>query len=324
MSQVVGIPRALLYYELYPMWKAFFDSLGVKTVLSPPTNKRILEDGVRNTVDEVCLPVKLAVGHVFELKEKTDYIFLPKVISIVPGEYNCPKILGLPDFARYYLTDGHQLIDTSINLHETRRDLWKFFSEVGSRLGFKQLKTRLAYEKARRAQKEYNKLLLQNNYPEEAMDILQGRMVERRKETAGDINIAVVGHSYVLYDEYINLSVFEKLKKQGVNIYTPQVLADKVMRSETASLYKRLYWSLAQQVLGAAYYYMQAPFISGVIHITPFGCGVDSMIGELMDKYVGEVKKPFMRLVLDEHTGEAGFVTRIEAFLDMLKRRKLP
>ena len=31
---------------------------------------------------------------------------------------------------------------------------------------------------------------------------------------------------------------------------------------------------------------------------------------------------PMIHLTIDEHTGEAGFVTRLEAFIDMLIRKK--
>ena len=32
--------------------------------------------------------------------------------------------------------------------------------------------------------------------------------------------------------------------------------------------------------------------------------------------------KPLLSLTIDEHTGEAGFITRLEAFIDMLFRKK--
>lgn len=44
------------------------------------------------------------------------------------------------------------------------------------------------------------------------------------------------------------------------------------------------------------------------------------MIGEMISRKV--YRKPFMMLTIDEHTGEAGLVTRLEAFCDMLQRKK--
>ena len=61
MPVKVGIPRVLLYYYYYPLWKTFFEGLGAQVILSSPSTKGILTDGLRFAVDEICLPVKLAL-----------------------------------------------------------------------------------------------------------------------------------------------------------------------------------------------------------------------------------------------------------------------
>ena len=43
---------------------------------------------------------------------------------------------------------------------------------------------------------------------------------------------------------------------------------------------------------------------------------------ERISRKVKEFKKPLLNLTVDEHTGEAGFITRLEAFVDMLYRKK--
>lgn len=90
----VGIPRALLYYYYYPLWRTFFTELGAEVVLSQPSNKGILEAGLQKAVDEVCFPVKLAYGHVLDLADKADLIFLPRLVSVAKREYVCPKFMG--------------------------------------------------------------------------------------------------------------------------------------------------------------------------------------------------------------------------------------
>jgi len=87
MSVKVGIPKALLFYYYYPQWKTFFTKLGVKTVISRDTTRGLLEKGLQSTVDEACLPVKLAVGHVLDLRDRVDYIFLPRMVSTAVREY---------------------------------------------------------------------------------------------------------------------------------------------------------------------------------------------------------------------------------------------
>ncbi|GAI13427.1 unnamed protein product, partial [marine sediment metagenome] len=90
----IGIPRALLYYQYYPMWKTFFDELGAEVVVSPPTTQAMLSAGSSRVVADTCLPVKIFLGHVLSLVEKCDYIFIPAIRSMKSKIYNCSKFLG--------------------------------------------------------------------------------------------------------------------------------------------------------------------------------------------------------------------------------------
>ena len=63
--------------------------------------------------------------------------------------------------------------------------------------------------------------------------------------------------------------------------------------------------------------------VDGIIHLTSFECGEDSMVGELIHHQSRNYPNTsYTEFVFDEHTGEAGINTRIEAFLDMIIRRK--
>ncbi|MGN0969955.1 MAG: acyl-CoA dehydratase activase-related protein, partial [Evtepia sp.] len=63
----IGLPRALLYYRYGPLWRTFFQSLGLKTIVSPPTSRKILDQGTALAQDETCLSAKIFLGHVQEL-----------------------------------------------------------------------------------------------------------------------------------------------------------------------------------------------------------------------------------------------------------------
>ncbi|HHX77624.1 MAG TPA: hypothetical protein GX697_04680, partial [Firmicutes bacterium] len=122
--KTVGIPRALLYYNYYPCWRKFFETLGVKVVLSDRTTKKTVDAGVKTAVDETCLPVKVFMGHLFDLKEKkVDYIFCPRIISVEPRRYLCPKFLGLPNMAQNLIKDLPPLLDLEVNLNKHKDDL---------------------------------------------------------------------------------------------------------------------------------------------------------------------------------------------------------
>src|SRR5690554_4014161 len=96
----IGIPRALMFHYYYPAWENFFQELGMEVILSPETNKKILDDGVKRAVDDLCLPFKVYYGHVLQLIDKVDYIFVPRLISLGDKNAVCPKFMGLPDMIR--------------------------------------------------------------------------------------------------------------------------------------------------------------------------------------------------------------------------------
>ncbi|MDP2952946.1 MAG: acyl-CoA dehydratase activase-related protein, partial [Chloroflexota bacterium] len=53
----VGIPRALLYYEFYPLWRAFFEGVGGEVITSPITQRDTVATGAARVVADTCLPV---------------------------------------------------------------------------------------------------------------------------------------------------------------------------------------------------------------------------------------------------------------------------
>jgi predicted nucleotide-binding protein (sugar kinase/HSP70/actin superfamily) len=62
--------------------------------------------------------------------------------------------------------------------------------------------------------------------------------------------------------------------------------------------------------------------MDGAIQIFPMGCMPEIVSKAILPSIARDRDFPIMSLVVDEMTGEAGYVTRIEAFIDMLERRK--
>jgi len=96
----VGIPRALIYYKFAPLWEGFFRTIGAEIVISPPTSKKIHEAAVKTAPDEDCYSTKLYYGHVMELKDKVDYLFIPRFSSKHKTNIGCPKFIGLAEALR--------------------------------------------------------------------------------------------------------------------------------------------------------------------------------------------------------------------------------
>ena len=50
----IGIPRALLYHRFETLWKTYFETLGVTIMVSPPTNREILDLSERQNLSGAC------------------------------------------------------------------------------------------------------------------------------------------------------------------------------------------------------------------------------------------------------------------------------
>ena len=108
----------------------------------------------------------------------------------------------------------------------------------------------------------------------------------------------------------------------GTKIYTAEMVPEKILLKYEQKLPKRLFWHYSNQVIWSSYHYMDQSNIEGIVHITAFGCGPDAMVDKLMELEAKNRNLPFMTVTIDEHTGEGGVITRLEAFLDMIRFRR--
>ncbi len=317
----IGIPRSLLYYYYYPLWRVFFEELGAKVILSSLSSKGVLAAGLKNAVEEVCLPVKMFYGHVLDLAGKADMIFLPRIVSVEKQEYICPKFLGLPDMIRC-LKDLPPLIEVDINLYKNNRDFYSAVRDVGHIFTRNHLYIWRAFFKALQTQKKYFQLLQTGLMPAQALARIDGGIEDKFSPGEEKLNIALLGHPYNIYDTYISMDIINRLHTMGAIVSTAEHVSETVVRSNVTRLPKKLFWTLGNKMVGAAFHYLEQPGISGMIHVAAFGCGPDSMTGGIIERYAHSSGMPFLNLTLDEHTGEAGIMTRLEAFLDMVRWKR--
>ncbi len=321
MSYKIGIPQSLFFYDYYPLWKEFFNELGAEVVVSPKTNKIILNHGVSNCVDEACLPVKVYHGHVEELKGKVDYLFIPKIISIHKREYGCPKYLGLPEMVQNSVINLPTCIDVKVNLIKSKSELFKAITETGKYFTSSQTKIKRAYKVASNHYQNYRKIISKGIIPIEAIKIYNSATKAIRPINNNGPIFMLVGHPYNLYDEYINMNLIEKLLGKGINIITPEMIDTDKVNHYSSQLPKRMFWSFGKRIIGSSFSMISEKRIDGIIYVSSFGCGIDSILIDFVQRKAREEGIPFTLLTIDEHTGEAGINTRIEAFIDMIKRR---
>lgn len=325
MPVKIGVPRALLYYNYFPLWNGFFRGLGCDVVLSGKTTKAVLNMGVKMSVDEACLPVKLFFGHVQDLRDKVDYIFMPRMVSVERKAYICPKFLGLPDMVRYNIPDLPKIIDVTVNMSKNEGNLYKSFAETGKLFTGNPFEIRKAFKRGMLEQERFERLNQLGFFPHESIEQMEKGLVSQNYPPSqpGHLTIAVVGHGYNIYDSYISMNLINKLREMGARVVTADNLTNDVIQDRSDELPKKLFWSMGKQMIGSAFHYMRSKNIDGIIHVASFGCGPDSFTQEIIERYLRRARNmPFLNLTIDEHTGEAGIVTRLEAFVDMIEWRR--
>ena len=60
----------------------------------------------------------------------------------------------------------------------------------------------------------------------------------------------------------------------------------------------------------------------GLIHVSPFTCMPEIMSQNIFPKMREDINLPILSLIMDEQTGRAGYITRLEAFVDLMRRKK--
>ena len=171
----VGIPRALLYYQYYPMWRIFFEHLGAEVVVSEPTTRKMLAEGASRVVADTCLPAKVFVGHVASLAEDCDYVFIPAVRSLKHKVYNCAKFLGLPDMTGAVVPGSPEILDIDIDINLGSGALYRSIYRLGRHFSWNPLRVREAARAAWQAHGDYRELMLREHLrPPQAIEQLTG------------------------------------------------------------------------------------------------------------------------------------------------------
>ena len=313
MKVKVGIPRALLYYNYFPMWNTFFEELGASVVLSNLTNKKILDDGVNCCVDDACLPMKVFHGHIVDLKDRVDFLFIPRLISVKKNEYICPKFCGLPDMVLNSVKGLPPVIDCTINLRNGYSSLRNAVLQVGRHFTRDYGKIYRAFRSSVARLKCYEGLMEKGATPLEAMN--------REICTEDDYcyTVGLIGHPYNIYDNYVSMGIIDKLRNRRIKVLTQDMVCagelDRIARDFT----KPMFWSFGKKIMAASQYLIEERHARGIIYLVAFGCGLDALVGDLVERRIRKRKIPFCLLTIDEHTGEAGIDTRLEAFIDMLE-----
>jgi len=309
----VGIPRVLIFHELFPYWRAFFDALDMDVVLSAETNPDIVSKTQQHSAAETCFPIKLVFGHVLDLAERdVDYVFLPSITTREdpsPGQphcHYCPLIPAVPYMVTAHVdveSMGPKVLKFTYHMSHPeaeRRELRTLAKQLG-------VSTRHAVKAAaagRAAQAEFYEAVRARG--QAVLDDLE----------PGQNAVVLIGRAYNTSDKGVSQDLPRKLRKLGVLPVPMDYLGG--IHTDITHLHSDIYWRSGQDILGAGSIIAEDDRLQA-IYLTSFDCGPDSFLISYFRRVMGS--KPFLELEIDDHTAEAGLVTRCEAFLDSLNIR---
>lgn len=294
----IGIPRGLYYYEYGNLYKKFFEKLGFEVIVSKKTDNEIYYNGNNLATDEMCLSLKIFLGHINYLKDKCDYIIIPRIDNFGLSNQTCTNFLALYDICNNLFDIN--ILNYNIDLNKDKDEIDGFL-EMGNELKINPFKVVSAYEKAKEDIEKKKRFSILKN--------VKNLESENKK-------ILLLSHSYNLYDELIGKPVVKMLEKQDITVIYPNVTEEEILMKESKKISHDLYWKNPKLLIGSLSYLKDK--IDGVVFLTSFPCALDSISFELAMR---KTKIPYLNLVVDNLNGLAGIETRIEIFADILKRK---
>jgi len=305
----IGIPKALYYYDRFPFWRSYFGALGAEVVISETSNRPIIALGREHSIAEPCFPIIASHGHVVRLFEKTDidYVFVANAIN---GEtefpqtesWFCPWGQTLPLVLKNSFTDEgwrRRLLAPVIRFRDGEESVEASLFAMAKKFGVSRKRHRQAVRWAYAAQRAF-----QQEVQEVGRQALQ-TLRQNRKPA-----IVLVGRAYNLYDPGLNLNIPAKLREgYGIDVLPMDFVPYRGI--DISAWHENMFWNYGRKILQTAAW-MAGQKNLHLIYITNFKCGPDSYIKHFVRDAVGA---PYLTLQFDEHSNDAGALTRCEAFL---------
>ncbi|MCJ7788844.1 MAG: acyl-CoA dehydratase activase-related protein [Candidatus Atribacteria bacterium] len=315
----VGIPRGLLFNDFSPLFIPFFKYLGIKTVISDETNRKIINRGLEIVPAEYCFPTKVAYGHVDNLLKKLkkdDFIFIPHIASTgePTGSYKycvtCPWTQSAPDLMKSALKLAKEglnlenLVSPSLFFDWGLNHIEDQMKKALAKMGYSTKNVRAALQEGLINKERFDKKI-----EEKTKEVFDSIKKYKKNEPA----FLVMARPYTSYDANVNNNIVNKILDAGY-LAIPLEFAP-IGSIDISKQMPKMYWIQGQKKLAAIELLNKNKNLFG-IDITYFACGPDTQINQQMRC---RTQKPFLTVEMDEHTGDAGIDTRLQAFFNTVK-----
>lgn len=160
-------------------------------------------------------------------------------------------------------------------------------------------------------------------------------------EDTRQVKIGIVGEIYTILDPVVNRDLVKKIRKMGASVHSflnfSYFISKKfhmrgwmnradrellnIAMKKSHEIFPKEIGGHGNEAITFTIYYALKKF-DGVIHLMPFPCMPEATVAPVIDDISRDYSIPVMRLILDTQTAEAGLNTRLEAFVDILSRKK--
>jgi predicted CoA-substrate-specific enzyme activase len=344
----IGIPRVLLMYSLAPLFRGYFESLGIQgshIIFSDYTSEKLYKAGCKRGAIDPCYPAKVCLAHVHSLvfpsnkKKKPDIIFSPMIcdlkseLSNTLGNWICPAVVASPESVKAAFTkeadiferEGIKYVNTFLNLAEPKLFEIQMFNEYQNILGVTKEENQTAVEAGFAALMKYRRWARRR-----AKEVLV--QLERNNK----IGIVMLGRPYH-GDPGINHGIFTEFQKLGYPIFTQDVLPtdeETLIRLfgeeieagiisdalDISDVWKNSLSTNVNMKLWSAKFVARHPNLVAV-EMSSFKCGHDAPTYNVIEEIIETSGTPYFSFKdIDENKPAGSINLRIETIDYFLKR----
>lgn len=347
--------------EAYIAVKGLMDDIGVESIIPSFTTSSTLRLGSSISPETICLPYKIMLGnYIASIKEGADTILITGSCGPCRFGYYGPLqkqaleeagyekidiiILDPPreGYRKFYESLKKIAGDRKVNILTAFTNAYKVCCEVDS------LNELLYYTRPRTANKaelrgiihSFKKEVINTKGTAQIMDLIHETKKLIRKvdidESLKPVKIGIIGEIYTVIEPFTNLNVEERLGELGVEVHRSMTVREwarntiilpitgrkgyKLEKKLSKPYLPTLIGGHSQECIGHAVHYAKMGY-DGLVQIYPMTCMPEIVSRSILPQVEKDYDIPILYLIVDEHTGEAGYQTRLEAFVDYVSKR---
>ncbi len=347
--------------NIYIPLRILFKNLGITPIIPPPYNRETLTIGARYAPELMCIPFKLTLGNLIKSLEmgadtiihtsgwwSCRYGYYPHLAHLILNE------LGFK--FRPIVLRRDRLWEIFAILKEIHRDYTEIIRRLIRAFTYGYYKSRVLEKLERLAfllrprEKNYGEVSRWLRYYLAILDKAEGIKEMRdlyrvakeeilsrvNKEEVTRIRVKIVGESFCVLEPFVNFNILERLGEMGIEV-DPTLTAHRWLGFHSIGLGKKevkkilplaeVYWRWCvggedKNTIGYSIKAARDNY-DGIIHLQPFACMPQTCAQSALEKVALDYHIPILQLSLDEFTQEGSFYNRVEAFVELMKRRKI-